>query len=372
MERLLEVTPQFAFEGKYLGAEVCKAGHINDTFILHYQVGDKTLRYILQRINHHVFRDPEGVMENIGAVTRHLRQKVKARGGNPAREALRVIPTLKGSLSFRTCKGDFWRAYDFIEGARTYEQVENPLHFFHSGRTFGHFQYQLSDFPAASLHETIARFHDTPKRLEDFITVCGADPKGRASGVQAEISFILERADDTAVITDLLATGKMPLRVTHNDTKFNNIMIDDKTGEGICVLDLDTVMPGSALYDFGDAIRFGASTAKEDEIDLDLVSLDLELFNEFSRGYLSTAWGFLNPTEIDYLAFSVNLMTLESGIRFLTDYLDGDRYFRVAHPTHNLDRARTQLKLVADIEEKLPAMEKMIREIFASHRQEGA
>lgn len=372
MDRLLEVIPQFAFEGEYLDAERCTTGHINDTYILHYQTGDKRIRYVLQYINQYVFREPEGVMENIEAVTRHLRQKVRARGGNPAREALRLIPTLEGRSFFRTAQGDYWRAYHFIEGARTYEQVENPRHFYHAGRTFGQFQYLLSDFLAASLHETIACFHDTPKRLANFVAVCKADPQGRVSTVQDEISFILARSADTAVITNLLATGEIPLRVTHNDTKFNNIMIDDETGEGICVLDLDTVMPGSALYDFGDAIRFGASTAKEDEPNLDLVSLDLELFTEFSRGYLTMAREFLNSTEIDQLAFSVKLLTLESGIRFLTDYIEGDRYFRIEHADHNRDRARAQLKLVADIEAKLPAMERIVREILASDCQEGA
>lgn len=372
MDRLIEIIPQFAFKGEYLGAEVCRTGHINDTFILHYQIRDQASRYILQYINHHVFRDPEGVMENIEAVTRHLRQKVMARNGDPAREALRVIPTLDGRSFFRSDQGDYWRAYDFIEGARTYEQVENPRHFYHSGRTFGQFQYLLSDFPAASLHETIAHFHDTPKRLEDFKATCQMDPMGRVSKVREEISFILARADDTTRLMDLLSSGKIPLRVTHNDTKFNNIMIDDMTGEGICVLDLDTVMPGSALYDFGDAIRFGASTAVEDEINLDLVSLDLELFREFSRGYLTVARSFLNSAEIDFLAFSVKLMTLESGIRFLTDYLDGDNYFHIEHSEHNLDRARTQIKLVADIEAKLPVMERIIREIVDSDLEEGA
>ncbi len=311
-------------------------------------------------------------MDNIEAVTRHLRKKVIEKNGDPSREAMRVIPTKEGRSFYRSVRGEYWRAYDFIEGARTYQQVENPLHFYHSGRTFGQFQYLLSDFPAETLHETIERFHDTRKRLGDLLHVIKADPKGRAAGVQREIAFILEREDETGVIVDLLSAGEIPLRVTHNDTKFNNIMIDDETGEGICVLDLDTVMPGSALYDFGDSIRFGASTAKEDESNLDLVSLDLELFTEFTRGYLSMARGFLNQAEVDHLAFSVKLMTLESGIRFLTDYIDGDRYFRVEHPKHNLDRARAQLKLVTDMEEKMSAMKGIIQDILGGGLQKGS
>ena len=372
MERLTEIITHFAFEGEYTGAEVCTDGHINDTFFLYYKVHDRPLRYVLQCINRHVFHDPEGVMGNIEAVTRHLRKKVIEKNGDPRRQAMRVIPTKEGRSFFRSVRGDYWRAYDFIEGARTYQQVENPLHFYHSGRTFGQFQYLLSDFPAESLHETIERFHDTRKRLGDLLHAVKADAKGRVAGVQREIAFILERQDETGVIVDLLSAGEIPLRVTHNDTKFNNIMIDDETGEGICVLDLDTVMPGSALYDFGDSIRFGANTAREDEPNLNLVSLELELFTEFTRGYLSMAQGFLNQVEIDHLAFSAKLMTLETGIRFLTDYIDGDCYFRIEHPEQNLDRARTQLKLVADMEEKMSAMEGIIQDILSDGLQEGA
>lgn len=372
MKRLREIVPHFSFEGEYVGAEVCTDGHINDTFFVYFQMHDKQVRYVLQCINQHVFRDPEGVMANIEAVTRHLRKKVIEHGGDPSRRAMRVIPTVSGYSFFRSVGGEYWRAYDFIEGARTYEQVEDPIHFYHSGRTFGQFQYLLSDFPADTLHETIERFHDTRKRLGDLLNVIETDPKGRAAGVREEIDFILARSHETGVIVDLLAAEEIPLRVTHNDTKLNNVMIDDETGEGICVLDLDTVMPGSALYDFGDAIRFGASTAREDEPNLDLVSLDLELFTAFTQGYLSMAKGFLNRVELDHLAFSVKLMTLETGMRFLTDYIDGDRYFRVERPDHNLDRARTQLKLVADMEAKMMRMEAIIRDVLNDGLKEGA
>ena len=372
MEHLSEIIAQFDFAGEYAGAEVCTDGHINDTYFLEFKDQERKFRYVLQRINSHVFRDPQGVMENIEAVTSHIRQKVIERKGDPDREVMRVILTRDGKPCYRSSQGEYWRAYNYIEGARTYQKVEDPVHFYHAGRTFGEFQLLLSDFPADSLHETIARFHDTRKRFEDLLRVIEADPKGRAAEVKEEIAFVLGREADTGIILDLIAAGEIPLRVTHNDTKLNNIMIDNETGEGICVLDLDTVMPGSALYDFGDAIRFGASTAEEDEPNLDLVSLDLELFTQFTRGYLSMAKGFLTAAEIDHLAFSVKLITLETGIRFLTDYIEGDVYFRTDRPEHNLQRARTQFKLVADMEALLPQMEAIIRETLESDLEAGA
>lgn len=309
-------------------------------------------------------------MANIEAVINHLRKKILLAGGDVQREALRIIPTIDGKNFYRGSQGDYWRAYDYIEGARTYETVEEPIHFFHVGRTFGKFQLLLSDFPAHNLYETIVQFHDTSKRFRDFLKAVQANPVGRVERVQMEIDFVLAREEDTSILVDLLATGKLPLRVIHNDTKLNNIMIDNETSEGICVLDLDTVMPGTVLYDYGDAIRFGASTALEDEPNLDLVSLDLGLFTAYTRGYLSIAQEFLTPTELEYLAFSAKLITLELGMRFLTDYLLGDTYFKVNHADHNLQRARTQFKLVADMEEKMPEMEAIIRNILRENMKE--
>lgn len=371
MERLLEIIPQFSFEGTYLSFETCTTGHINETYFLDFQVESKVRRYVLQYINSNVFREPERVMENIEAVTSHLRKKVMGKGGDPQREAIQIIPTKTGASFYVSSQGEYWRAYDFIEGARTYQAVENPLHFFYAGRTFGQFQLMLADFPADTLHETIVKFHDTHKRFGDLLDAIQKDPLNRAHFVREEIAFVLAREEDTRIILDLMEAGKIPLRVTHNDTKFNNIMIDDQSGEGICVLDLDTVMPGSALYDFGDSIRFGASTALEDETNLDLVSLDLDLYTAFARGYLGAAQDFLYPEEIKHLAFSAKLLTLETGIRFLEDYIRGDVYFRIEHPSHNLDRARTQFKLVADMEAKMPQMEQIIYSILAENRKEG-
>lgn len=362
MERLANVIHQFAFEGEYLDAEVCTFGHINDTFVLRFQQPENKMgRYILQYINKHVFEEPAEVMANIQAVTSHLRSRIEEAGGDPERETINLVPTQDGKPYYVSPEGDYWRAYYFIEGARTYQSVENPKHFYHAGRAFGQFQKLLSDFPAHSLYETIEQFHDTRKRYSDFLEAVEADRHNRAGDVQREIEFVKARKADTGVIVDLIAAGEIPVRVTHNDTKLDNIMIDDATGEGICVIDLDTVMPGSALYDFGDSIRFGASSAPEDEPDLSKVWLDMELFAEFTKGYLGIAREFLTDTEVDHLAFSAKLLTLECGMRFLTDHLNGDEYFRIHRPNHNLDRARTQFKLVADMEGKMEQLEAMVR-----------
>lgn len=362
MERLPHVIHQFAFEGVYLDAEVCTFGHINDTFVLRFQQpGNQIRKYVLQYINKHVFEDPAKVMANIQAVTSHLRSRIEEMGGDPYRETINLIPTLNGAPYYLSPEGDYWRAYYYIEGATTYQTVENPKHFYYAGRAFGQFQKLLSDFPADSLHETIEKFHDTRKRYHDFLEAVAADRCDRAKDVQKEIEFVKTRKDDTGVIVDLIAAGEIPLRVTHNDTKLDNIMIDDVTGKGICVIDLDTVMPGSALYDFGDSIRFGASSAPEDEPDLSKVWMDMDLFGEFTKGYLSAAKEFLTDTEIRYLAFSAKLITLECGMRFLTDHLNGDVYFRIHRPNHNLDRARTQFKLVSDMEKKMDQMEAVVQ-----------
>ena len=361
MERLPHVIHQFAFEGVYLDAEVCSFGHINDTFVLRFQQpGNQIRKYILQYINKHVFEDPAKVMANIQAVTSHLRSRIEEMGGDPTGNNEFGSHCRWRTLLFKS-RRDFWRAYDYIEGATTYQTVENPKHFYYAGRAFGQFQKLLSDFPADSLHETIEKFHDTRKRYHDFLEAVALDSCNRAKDVQKEIEFVKARKADTGVIVDLIAAGKIPLRVTHNDTKLDNIMIDDVTGEGICVIDLDTVMPGSALYDFGDSIRFGASSAPEDEPDLSKVWLDMDLFAEFTKGYLSTAKEFLTDAEIHQLAFSAKLITLECGMRFLTDHLNGDLYFRIHRPNHNLDRARTQFKLVSDMEEKMDQMKAVVQ-----------
>lgn len=369
------LSSQFRFEGDLAHVEPCNLGHINDTYVLTFNTPQGTARrYVLQRINHNVFRDPESVMRNIEAVTAHLRRKIEAAGGDPLRETINLVPTVDGRTWIRTPEGEYWRAMLYIEGARTYETIEDPKHFYSAGKAFGNFMRLLDDFPADTLTETIPQFHNTVKRYNDLMEAAKRDAAGRAYSVREELDFAKSRAADTGVVLKLIEDGKIPLRVTHNDTKLNNVMIDDATGEAICVLDLDTVMPGSALYDFGDAIRFGASTAPEDETDLSKVGIDLELFRQFARGYLTAAGEVLTPAELDHLAFSAKLITLELGMRFLTDHLNGDVYFRIHRPNHNLDRARAQFKLVEAMEANMAEMQAIVRaeyELVVGNRSAG-
>ena len=304
------------------------------------------------------------LMENIVGVTGYLRNIVIERGGDPERECLRVFFTKDGKPYFRTENGECWRCYNFITGAHACQSIDDPKTFFNAAKAFGTFQCLLADYPSSTLHETIPNFHNTRSRFADFKKAVGDDLKGRAAGVQEEIDFVLSREGDTGILVDMLSNGELPLRVTHNDTKLNNVMFDNETDEGICVIDLDTVMPGLSLYDFGDSIRFGASTAAEDEKDLSKVNFDIELYKVYTEGYLSAAGKSLTDAEIEYLPFSSKLMTLECGMRFLGDYLNGDTYFRIDYPEHNLVRARTQFKLVEDMEKQMDEMKKVTQEIY--------
>ena len=356
-----EIVPHFLFEGDCLGVSPYGFGHIHDTYTARFRKRDgANCRYILQRINHDVFQHPEELMQNIEAVTAHLRLKIVAAGGDPARETLNLIPTTDGGIWSRTHDGDYWRAYTFIEGARTYEVAESLDHVYNAAKAFGRFQSLLSDFPAGQLHETIPNFHHTGKRFETFVEAVERDTRNRARSVRAEIEFVTKRAQDTSILVDLLERGELPERVTHNDTKFDNVMIDDETGEGVCIIDLDTVMAGLSLYDFGDCVRSAANPAAEDERDLSRVWCDLDIFDCLVRGYLDAARDFLTPAEVDLLPFSARLMTLECGMRFLADHLNGDVYFKIHRENHNLDRCRTQFKMVADMERKRDQMERMV------------
>jgi hypothetical protein len=329
-------------------------GHINDTFVVWR--ADHTKRFILQRINTDTFTDPAGLMENICGVTRHLRTKIQAEGGDPRRECLNVIPTLSGAAYYIDSECNAWRAYDFVENTVCLQQVGCEADFRTVAETLGKFQNQLEDYPASTLHETIARFHDTPNRYANFEKALAADALGRAKTIAPEIAFIHAREKDCHVLLDQLAAGEIPLRVTHNDTKINNVLLDEATGKGICVIDLDTVMPGLSAYDFGDSIRTGANDCAEDEPDQSKVHFDLHLYEVFAKGYLSTAGSTMHTAEKKSLAWGAKLMTLECGIRFLTDYLEGDHYFHIARPDHNLDRARTQFTLVRQMEEVFDQM----------------
>lgn len=358
MERISkEIVPKFAIEGTLTEAVPYGSGHINDTVRLTCALengGQK--RYILQRMNDGIFKNPVELMENVMNVTSFLRKKIVERGGDPERETLNVIRTVDGDNFLKDEDRDFWRMYIFIENATSFDMVRTPEDFYNSAVSFGNFQLLLQDYPAATLHETIPNFHNTVSRFADFKKAVEEDVCGRAKEVQDEIRFVMEREADTHVICDALANGEIPLRVTHNDTKLNNIMIDNETGKGICVIDLDTVMPGSALYDYGDSIRFGASTGAEDEKNLELINCDMGLFEIYTKGYVEGCGGSLTEKEIRMLPMGAKLMTLECGMRFLADYLQGDVYFKIHRPEHNLDRARTQFKLVADMEKKWDEM----------------
>lgn len=337
------------------------SGHINDTYRLTYETPQGTKRYILQRMSKSIFKKPVELMENVSGVTAWLRKKIIENGGDPERETLTLVKSNDGLPYFVDSTGEYWRVYLFIEGATCYDAVKDDNDFYQSAVAFGHFQRLLADYPAETLHETIKDFHNTPDRLEKFKKAIAEDICGRVASVQKEIDFILEREELTHALYDLQLDGRLPLRVTHNDTKLNNIMIDDETGKAICVIDLDTVMPGLTANDFGDSIRFGASTALEDEQDLSKVSCDLHLFDVYTRGFIEGCGGALTDLEIDMLPMGAILMTFENGIRFLTDHLEGDHYYHIHREGHNLDRCRTQLTLVKDMQEKLPQMNAIIQ-----------
>ena len=356
-----EIVHRFRFGGDITDSHLCKYGHINDTFVVRVGQNGRNQRYILQRINHHVFRQPEALMSNIMRVTSFLREKIEQDGGDPDRETLTLIPTKEGRLYHATPDGDFWRAYRYIEGARTYLQPERPEQLFQAGRAFGRFLRLLDDFPAGELHETIPDFHHTPKRFEALVQAVDEDAHNRARGVRDLIAQAEARGEKMGLIITALQSGKLPQRVTHNDTKFNNVLLDEATGEAICVVDLDTVMPGSALYDFGDFVRTGANTGAEDEQNLDRVSLNLDYFDAIARGFLQETAGALTPLEREWLPLSAWLLTFEVAMRFLTDYLNGDVYFRIHRPDHNLERARAQFRLAMDMEAREDAMARIVR-----------
>lgn len=359
-----EALQSFQFEGTPTEAEIYGSGHINDTFLVRCTLDDGTeKKYILQRMNREIFTKPEELMENVINVTSFLRKKIIDRGGDPERETLNVILTKDGNAYFVDSIGEYWRAYVFIEDAESYDLVERPEDFYESAVAFGNFQSLLSDYPAETLHETIKNFHNTKTRFATFKKAVEEDVMGRAASVQDEINFVLEREDVAFALGDMLAAGELPLRVTHNDTKLNNIMMDSKTRKGICVIDLDTVMPGLSVYDFGDSIRFGASTGAEDEIDLSKISCDMNLFELYTKGFIEGCKGSLTEKELEMLPMGAKVMTFECGMRFLTDYLQGDTYFKIHREGQNLDRCRTQFKLVKDMEDKWETMHEIVKKL---------
>jgi Ser/Thr protein kinase RdoA (MazF antagonist) len=349
---------QFEFRGALLGLTPHGGGHINDTFLVTCDAPGAPARYILQHINRRVFHDPVAVMRNIERVTAHLATQA---AGEPDgdRRTLHLVPARDGRNWHIDAQGETWRAYRFVENARTYETATLTGQAYQAARAFGHFQQQLANLPPPRLNETIPDFHSTPKRFAALEQAIAADAAGRAAGAKQEIEFARSRGS----IVGVLLSANLPERITHNDTKFNNVLLDDKTGEAVCVIDLDTVMPGLALYDFGDMVRTTTSPAKEDEQDLSLVTMQFPMFEALVRGYLETAGAFLTSAERKLLAFSGKLITFEIGIRFLADHLAGDTYFKVHREGHNLDRCRAQFKLVESIELQEEEMNRLVESI---------
>jgi hypothetical protein len=360
-----EIGSQFAIQGELVAINEVSGGHINSTFAGSYRQQDGSVqRFIFQSINRNVFKDAYGVMKNVERVTRHINNKVLRTKRDLGGQTLNLFPARDGGSWVEDANGGVWRCYNFIEGCVTYDVVETTRQAFQAARAFGSLQDLVSDLDASKIIETIPDFHHTPKRFQRLLDVAAADPAGRLESVRAEYEFALAREAVTGILIDAIAAGTIPVRVTHNDTKINNVMIDANTDEAVCVIDLDTVMPGLVLYDFGDLVRSATSPAAEDEQDLSKVQMRMPLFESLVEGYLDSARSFITAEEARHLVLGGKLMTFEVGIRFLTDYLEGDVYFKTHRPGHNLDRCRTQFRLVECIEEQEAAMEAFVRKVY--------
>ncbi len=359
MANLKNICKQFNFEGTFSKAYPYGSGHINDTFKVE-TLEENQHNYILQRVNHLVFKDVPGLMENVVRVTNHIRKKLeKIEGANPDREVLTVIHTNEGNPYYKDPEGGFWRMYIFIQDNKSYDLVDSPEKAYEGGRMFGRFQAMLADLPGKPLNETIPNFHNIAMRLDTFEDILIKDPAGRASQITEEIEFVRERAEEMKTILKLGREGLIPQRITHNDTKFNNVLLD-QNDKGLCVIDLDTVMPGYVHYDFGDSIRTSTNTAAEDEKDLSKVEMDIRLFEAYTKGFLEQTRGTLNQVEIDHLPFAGKLFPFIIGLRFLTDHVDGDNYFKIHHEGHNLQRARAQFKLLMSMERQFGEMKAIV------------
>jgi hypothetical protein len=370
IQRLVsKIGDQFAIGGDFVSGEEVHSGHINSTYRATYRLPDSTeLRYIFQAINRNVFKDPYAVMRNVERVTRHINSRVLRLKKDLGGQTLNLTPARSGDFWIEDDDGAVWRCYNFIEGCVTYDVVENTRQAYQAARAFGSFQDLVSDLESSEVVETIPDFHNTRKRFARLMEAAAADPYRRLEGVRAEFDFIRAREAFTGVLLDLAGDGFLPLRVTHNDTKINNVMIDAASDEAVCVIDLDTVMPGLALYDFGDLMRSATSPAAEDERDLSKVRMQMPMFEALVEGYLDAAGDFLCEAETAHLVDGGKLMTLEVGIRFLTDHLEGDLYFKTQRPGHNLDRCRTQLKLVERIEEVEAEMNAFVTKVRRGRR----
>jgi thiamine kinase-like enzyme len=341
------------------------SGHINDTYIAAYDQGTTQTSYIIQRINHNVFKDPEALMNNIVRVTEHIRRKLQMENTDDVcRRVLTVIATLEGNSYHKDEDGNYWRVYNFINNAETYDVCPSLELIREGAKAFGNFQNLLSDLPGSSLHETIPDFHNAPKRFEAFKKVLQEDKHNRTPNAKKEIEFLMGHSQIYDLLGGMVQEGKIPLRVTHNDTKINNIMFDEKTAEALCVIDLDTVMPGLSLYDFGDIVRTTISNAEEDEKDLSGIIIDISRFEAIVKGYLSSAKAFLNETEIENLLLGAETIILEQAVRFLADHIAGDTYYKIHRQNHNLDRCRTQIRLF----EQILQQEQKLKEIIDMYK----
>lgn len=350
----------FDINGEFISCEPYGSGLINRTYVAVYSVNGKRKRFIVQRINTNLFKNVDGLMNNIKLVTEFNRNEIIKRGGDPDRESLTLVYTKNGAAYYRTEEGDCYRVYVFIEDAKGYDVVEKPEHFYQSAVAFGKFAQLLDRFDSTQLFEVLPDFHNTVKRFDNLKKSLAADKFNRAADVKAEIDFALKHENIVGNIVNLLESGKMPNRVTHNDTKLNNVLIDTRTDKAVCVIDLDTMMPGSICYDFGDSIRFGCNPCLEDTPETEKVIFSTPLFEEYARGYLSVFGDAITEIEKKNLTMGAILMTYECGIRFLTDYLDGDVYFRLSRERQNIDRTRTQFKLVADMESQYDKLNSII------------
>ncbi len=358
--KLFKVIERFNVEGEILTAEPYGSGHINSTYYVRMRNSGKEYEYILQKINKNVFKEPAKLMENYLNVTEFLRKIIIEESGDPERETINVIKTKNGESFTVDDDGEYWRLIIFVTDSMSFDKVETPEQFYDSAVAFGNFQYLLRNYPADTLNETIPNFHNTPVRYNNLMKAVAEDKCGRLASVLPEVDFCRAREDFSATLERARENGSLPLRVTHNDTKLNNILFDAPTGKAVCIIDLDTIMPGYSVNDFGDSIRFGATTALEDERDLSLVNFDISLYEMYVKGFIEGAKGGLTDTELELLPVGAIMMTLECGMRFLTDYLEGDTYFRTSREGQNLDRARNQFKLVSDMEKKLPEMHEIV------------
>ena len=359
---LEEVWEGFSIEGKFIGIKNFELGHINETYIALYDCNNQEKKYVHQKINHEVFRNIDGLMGNIRKVTNYIKDKLSRRQEfDLDRKVLSLVQTKEGGDYLKDSSGKIWRSFNYIDNSKSFEVVRDSDIAYKVGKSFGEFQKLLSDFSTSELVETILRFHDTPLRFNQLEEAIKRDEFGRAKYVEEEINFLMSRKREIDRLVDLTLLGKVPLRAVHYDTKCNNVLFDSVTENPLCVVDLDTVMPGLSLYDFGDMIRSGCNSAYEDEQDLFKVEIDSNFFNAMAEGYLDSTRSFLNKVEKNNLIFSVKLLGLELGARFLTDHLRGDKYFRILREEHNLDRARVQLKFVESVEKKEKELERIVR-----------